>query len=198
MKFLSKYSTISALLVLLTFSMASQADVVDSGFKLGSWADYGAITLDPGSYTLDLTAFTFGTAGPTVFGIANLSEAFQVAVASFGAASTASMHRGWHLYRWRWLCGCWYRVHRFGECRACAPAVVAHHDWFRAGRHGQHRPPRRKPSRSCVTSHADVTVRCRSSLGMGGIDYLSAATPLRKAARPPGSAHTILALAYAQ
>ena len=89
MKFLSKYSTISALLVLLTFSMASQADVVDSGFKLGSWADYGVITLDPGSYTLDLTAFTFGTAGPTVFGIANLSEAFQVAVASFGAASTA-------------------------------------------------------------------------------------------------------------
>ena len=69
--------------------MASQAVVVDSGFKTGSWADYGVITLDPGSYTLDLTAFTFGPAGPTVFGIANLSEAFQVAVASFGAASAA-------------------------------------------------------------------------------------------------------------
>lgn len=89
MKLFSKYSTISALLVLLTFSMASQADVVASGFKTGSWADYGVITLDPGSYTLDLTAFTFGPAGPTVFGIANLSEAFQVAVASFGAASAA-------------------------------------------------------------------------------------------------------------
>ncbi len=49
MKLLSKYSTISALLVLLTFSMASQADVVASGFKTGSWADYGVITLDPGS-----------------------------------------------------------------------------------------------------------------------------------------------------
>ena len=69
--------------------MASQADVVASGFKTGSWADYGVITLDPGSYTLDLTAFTFSPAGPTVFGIANLSEAFQVAVASFGAASAA-------------------------------------------------------------------------------------------------------------
>ena len=89
MKLFSKFSTISALLVLLTFSMASQADVVDSGFRTGSWADYGVITLDPGSYTLDLTAFTFGTAGPTVFGIANLTEAFQVAVASFGAASAA-------------------------------------------------------------------------------------------------------------
>ena len=89
MKLFKKYSTISALLVLLTLSAASQADVVDSGFKTGSWADFGVITLAPGSYTLDLTAFTFGSAGPTVFGIANLSEAFQVAVASFGSAQTA-------------------------------------------------------------------------------------------------------------
>ena len=89
MKLFKKYSTISALLVLLSLSVASQASVVDSGFKTGSWADFGVITLAPGSYTLDLTAFTFGPAGPTVFGIANLNEAFQVAVATFGAAQTA-------------------------------------------------------------------------------------------------------------
>ena len=36
-----------------------------------------------------MTAFIFGPAGPTVFGIANSAEAYQVAVASYGFASAA-------------------------------------------------------------------------------------------------------------
>lgn len=102
MRLFSKFSTISALLVLLTFSTASQAVVVDSGFKTASWADFGVLALNPGSYTLDLTAFTFGPAGPTVFGIANSTEAFQVAVASFGTASTAFTTVGGNF---NWLTG---------------------------------------------------------------------------------------------
>ena len=102
MKLFSKFSTISALLVLLTFSMASQAAPVfqHSGSESGSWADFGVITLNPGSYTLDLTAFTFGGPGPTIFGIANLTEAFQVAVASFGMASTAFTTVGGGTFTW--------------------------------------------------------------------------------------------------
>jgi len=89
MKFSRKLTMAALLWVLISLSVGSQAVTVDSGFKTGSWADFGVLTLAPGSYILDLTAFTFGTAGPTVFGIANLSEAFQVSVASFGAGSTA-------------------------------------------------------------------------------------------------------------
>lgn len=87
MKFFSKYSTISALLVLLTFSMGSQANVVDSGARTGSWADFGVLTLGAGSYTLDLTAF--GSPTGTVFGISKgVAEVFQVALAAAGSAST--------------------------------------------------------------------------------------------------------------
>ena len=88
MKLFKKLSMAGALLLLVSLSVSSQALTVDRGFKTGSWADFGVLTLAPGSYALDLTAFTFGTAGPTVFGIANLAEAFQVSVASFGAGST--------------------------------------------------------------------------------------------------------------
>lgn len=88
MKLSKKLGMAGVLLLFMSLSVTSQALTVDSGFKTGSWADFGVLTLAPGTYTLDLTAFTFGTAGPTIFGIANLSEAFQVSVASFGAGST--------------------------------------------------------------------------------------------------------------
>ncbi|MBK8957297.1 MAG: hypothetical protein IPM80_02405 [Proteobacteria bacterium] len=89
MKVLSKYSMISALLVLLTFSMGSQAQVVDSGFKVGSWADSGNITLAAGDYTLELLAVAFSDpAGPFVFGLKGASEPlYKVTLATEGFVS---------------------------------------------------------------------------------------------------------------
>lgn len=89
MRISKRTSTLGALLLLVAFCLPSQAMVVDSGFKTGTWLDSGVIPipLAAGSYTLDLTAFNFGPAGPTIFGIANLAEAFQVGLASFGAVS---------------------------------------------------------------------------------------------------------------
>ncbi len=93
MKLLSKYSTISALLVLLTFSVGSQAQTVDSGVKFGSWSETGpTFVLASGNYTLDLLAFSLGTGAPTLFGIANTlipAEHFSVAIAGDGIASQA-------------------------------------------------------------------------------------------------------------
>ena len=75
MKLFSKFSTISALLVLLSFSAASQAQVLDSGFEVGSWADSGNVPLAAGNYTLELLAVAFAEpAGPFVFGLKGASE----------------------------------------------------------------------------------------------------------------------------
>ena len=83
MKKLTKYMSLSALLMLLSLSAGVQAATVSEGFKSGpSWVESGTITLDPGSYTLDLLVFGFG--GPTIFGIANTTESFQVALGSIG------------------------------------------------------------------------------------------------------------------
>ncbi|MBX9604829.1 MAG: hypothetical protein K2Y51_01315 [Gammaproteobacteria bacterium] len=78
MKLLKNYSMISALLVLLTLSVASQAQVVDSGFRAGSWADFGEITLAAGDYTLELSAI--GSGVPLLFGLIgqDVAEAYQV------------------------------------------------------------------------------------------------------------------------
>lgn len=66
--------------------------VVSDGFELGagifdSSTVSGTFEISAGTYDLNLTAFTFGPAGPFIFGISNLAEAFQVSVASFGSAS---------------------------------------------------------------------------------------------------------------
>lgn len=89
MKLLKKYSMISALLVLLTLSVASQAQVVDSGFRAGSWADFGEITLAAGDYTLELTAI--GSGVPLLFGLIgqDVAEAYQVILGDLpGTVST--------------------------------------------------------------------------------------------------------------
>lgn len=89
MKLLAKTLAVPALVGLLGLSTASQAMVVSEGFEMGAGIfDSGSLTLAAGEYTLDLTAFTFGPAGPFVFGIANDTEAFQVSVAELGLAST--------------------------------------------------------------------------------------------------------------
>ena len=89
MKSLAKSLAIPALVGMLGMSAASQAMVVSEGFELGSGVfDSGEVTLAAGDYTLDLEAFTFGPAGPFIFGITNAVESFQVSVAEFGSAST--------------------------------------------------------------------------------------------------------------
>lgn len=91
MKSMTKLLAVPALIGMLGFASASQADVVSSGFETGAGIfDTGSIFLDAGLYTLDLTAFTFGAAGPFIFGISSseTGEAFQVSVPAFGAAST--------------------------------------------------------------------------------------------------------------
>jgi hypothetical protein len=89
MKLFTKALAVPALVGMLGLSTASQAMVVSEGFELGAGNfDSGEITLAAGDYTLDLEAFTFGPAGPFIFGIANDTEAFQVSVAEFGLAST--------------------------------------------------------------------------------------------------------------
>ncbi len=89
MKLLKNYSMISALLVLLTLSVASQAQVVDSGFRAGSWADFGEITLAAGDYTLELSAI--GSGVPLLFGLIgqDVAEAYQVILGDLpGTVST--------------------------------------------------------------------------------------------------------------
>jgi hypothetical protein len=89
MKLLGRYLSAPVLFALLSLSNHSQAMTVASGFATGPGLfDSGEITLDPGDYTLDLEAFTFGLAGPFIFGISNLVETFQVSVATFGGASS--------------------------------------------------------------------------------------------------------------
>ncbi len=90
MSFMTKVFAVPALASLLSMSSVVQADVVSEGFETGAGIfDSGSLLLDAGDYTLDLTAFTFGPAGPFIFGITNTEapEAFQVSVAEFGAAS---------------------------------------------------------------------------------------------------------------
>lgn len=91
MKMTAKSLAVPALVGMLSLGSAAQAMVVSEGFETGAGVfDSGSITLGAGQYTLDLTAFTFGSAGPFIFGITNndvASEAFQVSVAEFGAAS---------------------------------------------------------------------------------------------------------------
>jgi len=92
MKSMIKFLAVPAIAGMLGFGAASQAFVVSEGFETGSGVfDSGEVSLSAGDYTLDLTAFTFGPAGPFIFGISNLStgEAFQVSVPAFGAASVA-------------------------------------------------------------------------------------------------------------
>ena len=71
MKLFSKFSTISALLVLLSFSAASQAQVLDNGFEDGGWAHSGTVPLAAGNYTLELLVLAFGEepVGPFGFGL---------------------------------------------------------------------------------------------------------------------------------
>jgi hypothetical protein len=88
MRICKRYSTLGALFLLMVFCLPSQAMVVDSGFRTGNWLDSGLISLAAGSYSLDLTAFNLGPAGPTIFGISNFAEAFQVSLASFGSVSS--------------------------------------------------------------------------------------------------------------
>ena len=88
MRIFKRYSTLGAFLLIVAFCLPSQAMVVDSGFKTGNWLDSGVLSLAAGSYSLDLTAFNFGPAGPTIFGISNFAEAFQVGLASFGSVSS--------------------------------------------------------------------------------------------------------------
>ena len=90
MKLLKNYSMIGALLVLLTLSVASQAQVVDSGFRSGDWADFGEITLDAGDYTLELSAI--GSGVPLLFGLIgqDVAEAYQVILGDLpGTVSSA-------------------------------------------------------------------------------------------------------------
>ena len=47
MKLVKKLSIAGALLLLVSLSVSSQALTVDSGFKTGSWADFGVLTRDP-------------------------------------------------------------------------------------------------------------------------------------------------------
>jgi len=89
MNYLAKSLAVPALVGMLGLSTASQAMVVSEGFELGSGIfDSGEVTLVAGDYSLDLEAFTFGPAGPFIFGITNAMESFQVSVAEFGSAST--------------------------------------------------------------------------------------------------------------
>lgn len=90
MTLMSKTFAVPALVGLLSMSSVVQAEVVSDGFVWGDGIfDSGTVSLDAGDYSLDLTAFTFGPAGPFIFGITNTEapEAFQVSVAEFGAAS---------------------------------------------------------------------------------------------------------------
>lgn len=74
---------------LLTLGGAAHAMTVSSGFETEDGLfDSGTIELDAGTYSMGLTAFTFGAAGPFIFGITNEVEAYQVAIATFGGAST--------------------------------------------------------------------------------------------------------------
>ena len=89
MNLLAKTLAVPALVGLLGLSTASQAMVVSEGFEIGGGIfDSGSLTLAAGDYSLDLEAFTFGPAGPFIFGITNAAESFQVSVAEFGSAST--------------------------------------------------------------------------------------------------------------
>lgn len=82
-------ATLAGAVLLLGLGGAAQAATVSEGFASGTGVfDSGSIDLDAGTYTMELTVFTFGSAGPFLFGIANSSEAFQVAVDTFGQAST--------------------------------------------------------------------------------------------------------------
>lgn len=87
---LRKILTASALLALLGLAGASQAEIVSSGFanKPGIFDSGTTWDLAAGDYKLELTAFTFGPAGPFIFGIANSEEAFQIALPSFGTDYT--------------------------------------------------------------------------------------------------------------
>ena len=90
MNSMTKTLAVPALVGMLGFASASQAFVVSDGFQTGAGVfDSGSFWLDAGQYTMDLTAFTFGPAGPFIFGINNgdAPEAWQVSVAEFGAAS---------------------------------------------------------------------------------------------------------------
>ncbi len=89
---LRKLTVMSSLLLLLCLGTAAQAATVfeSTGFETGAGLfDSGSITLLEGDYTLSLTAFTFGVAGPFIFGIASDTEAFQISLPSFGADSVA-------------------------------------------------------------------------------------------------------------
>ncbi len=89
MKLIAKTLAVPALVGLLGLSTASQAMVVSEGFEMGGGIfDSGSLSLAAGDYSLDLSAFTFGPAGPFIFGITNSAESFQVSVAEFGSAST--------------------------------------------------------------------------------------------------------------
>jgi len=90
MNLISKTFAIPAMAGMLSLGTAVQAEVVSEGFALGDGLfDSGSIWIDAGEYSLDLTAFTYGKAGPFIFGITNndAPEAWQVSVAEFGAAS---------------------------------------------------------------------------------------------------------------
>ena len=79
----------AAVTMLLIFGSAAHAMMVSSGFESEDGLfDSGTIALDPGTYSMELTAFTLGVAGPFIFGITNKVEAYQVAIATFGGAST--------------------------------------------------------------------------------------------------------------
>ena len=89
MKLFTKALAVPAIVGLLGMSAASQAMVVSEGFELGGGVfDSGELTLAAGDYSLNLEAFTFGPAGPFIFGISNDTEEFQVSIAEFGSAST--------------------------------------------------------------------------------------------------------------
>ena len=103
MKLLKNYSMISALLVLLTLSVASQAQVVDSGFRSGDWAEFGEITLDAGDYTLELSAI--GSGVPLLFGLIgqDVEEFYQVILGDLpGTVSSAFTTAGG---TFQWLVG---------------------------------------------------------------------------------------------
>jgi hypothetical protein len=92
MKMLGTYTSAIALVGALTFSGASQAATVWElgGFDTGPGLfDSGEVDLLAGDYTLDLDAFAFLPAGPIVFGITNLAENFQVAIAPPGSGSAS-------------------------------------------------------------------------------------------------------------
>jgi len=88
MKAMRKLLCVTAITMMLALGSAAQAMVVSSGFETGDGLfDFGSISLDPGTYSMGLSAFTFETAGPFIFGLSDGAESYQVSVGTFGSSS---------------------------------------------------------------------------------------------------------------